>query len=231
VSADQITSGTLSAARLPAYSGDVSSAGGTAALTVQALQGRAVSAVAPAEGDQLCFHSGTWGPCAKTVVQQHVHYVPVCEGATARLPFSAASTNVQAVCASTGVGGVQFPAQGQTTAAVQGFWATPTGFGGTVDAVLRWNATAVQGNVTWRIMLACATDGTQLTALSWSTPVVITTAAPATTGAIVTSTATGMPVAGCASGSFLAWRLERSTGDTMTDSATVLALSFSAVGQ
>jgi hypothetical protein len=57
-------SGTLNAARLPALGGDISSTAGSASATVIRLQGRAVAATAPSEGQVLTYSTATssWAP-------------------------------------------------------------------------------------------------------------------------------------------------------------------------
>lgn len=60
--ASNINAGTLGAAYLPAFTGDVSSAGGTASLTVTGLQGRAVSSSAPSTSEVLGWNGSAWQP-------------------------------------------------------------------------------------------------------------------------------------------------------------------------
>ena len=59
-----IASGTLAAARLPAFSGDVTSTVGTAAMTVDGIRGRPVLATAPVSGQALAYNGSAWAPAA-----------------------------------------------------------------------------------------------------------------------------------------------------------------------
>lgn len=59
--------GTLAAARLPAFAGDVSSVSGSASLTVDGIQGRSVLATAPTSGQVLAYNGSAWAPAALAV--------------------------------------------------------------------------------------------------------------------------------------------------------------------
>ena len=54
--------GTLAAARLPAYNGDVTSVTGSSTLTVDGIQGRPVLATAPTSGHALAYNGTAWAP-------------------------------------------------------------------------------------------------------------------------------------------------------------------------
>lgn len=54
--------GTLPATNLPAYSGDISKAAGSASATVQGLRGVTLSATAPVSGQVLYFNGSAWMP-------------------------------------------------------------------------------------------------------------------------------------------------------------------------
>ena len=62
--ATDITSGTLSASRMPALSGDITSSAGTVSVTVTALQGRTVVSTAPSSGEVLAWSGSNWAPTA-----------------------------------------------------------------------------------------------------------------------------------------------------------------------
>ncbi|WP_409479016.1 tail fiber domain-containing protein [Pseudobdellovibrio sp. HCB154] len=62
-------SGTLAAARLPAFTGDVVSVAGSATLTVDGIQGRSVLATAPTSGQVLSYNGSAWAPAAVTSSQ------------------------------------------------------------------------------------------------------------------------------------------------------------------
>lgn len=56
--------GTLPATNLPAYSGDIAKAAGSASATVQGLRGVSLSATAPVSGQVLYFNGSVWMPIA-----------------------------------------------------------------------------------------------------------------------------------------------------------------------
>jgi hypothetical protein len=62
--ASNLASGTLSAARMPALSGDVTSAAGTTSTTVVGISGVSVSNTAPTNGQVLTYNGATWAPAA-----------------------------------------------------------------------------------------------------------------------------------------------------------------------
>lgn len=64
--------GTLAAARLPAFFGDVTSVSGSAALTVAKIQSYSVSSTAPTSGQVLTFNSSSnsWAPAAPAASSQ-----------------------------------------------------------------------------------------------------------------------------------------------------------------
>lgn len=60
ISAAQITSGTLLTARLPAFTGDVSSTAGSNSLSIVSLRGISVSSTAPTTGQVLKYNGSVW---------------------------------------------------------------------------------------------------------------------------------------------------------------------------
>lgn len=60
--ATNLNAGTLSASRLPAFSGDASSTVGTASLSVTGLQGRPISSSAPSTSEVLGWNGSAWAP-------------------------------------------------------------------------------------------------------------------------------------------------------------------------
>lgn len=62
LNASQLTSGTISAARLPALAGDVTSSIGSSTVIVSALRGISLSATAPTSGQVLKYNGSTWIP-------------------------------------------------------------------------------------------------------------------------------------------------------------------------
>ncbi|AZZ37203.1 hypothetical protein CIK05_10535 [Bdellovibrio sp. qaytius] len=63
-------SGTLAAARLPAFSGDVITTAGSSTVTVDGLQGRSVLATAPTSGQVLAYNGTAWAPASSSVTSQ-----------------------------------------------------------------------------------------------------------------------------------------------------------------
>ncbi|HRO68142.1 MAG TPA: hypothetical protein PL182_11305, partial [Pseudobdellovibrionaceae bacterium] len=63
MSAGKLT-GTISVARLPALNGDVTSAAGTATVTVAKIRGKTIASAAPADGQVLTWNdtNGQWEP-------------------------------------------------------------------------------------------------------------------------------------------------------------------------
>lgn len=59
--------GTLAVARLPAFTGDIATVSGSAAVTVDGLQGRSVLSTAPASGQVLTYNGSAWAPAAMSV--------------------------------------------------------------------------------------------------------------------------------------------------------------------
>lgn len=62
LNADQITSGTLSSARLPAFFGDATTPAGSNTITVSKLRGIAISSATPTTNQVLAFNAGQWIP-------------------------------------------------------------------------------------------------------------------------------------------------------------------------
>ena len=60
--ASKITSGTLSAARLPAFTGDITTTVGTSSATVVKLQNQPISTAVPFVGQMLQWNGTTWTP-------------------------------------------------------------------------------------------------------------------------------------------------------------------------
>jgi len=64
LNASNLSSGTVPAAQMPALAGDLSSSAGSASVTVAKIQGVAVSATAPTNGQVLAYNGSAWAPAA-----------------------------------------------------------------------------------------------------------------------------------------------------------------------
>lgn len=82
LNATQITSGTLPTGRLPALTGDVSSSAGSNSVAVVKLQGTAISATVPTNGQILKFNGTSWAPGTDTVASGTVTQVSTGTGLT-----------------------------------------------------------------------------------------------------------------------------------------------------
>jgi hypothetical protein len=226
VSGAAITSGTVSAARLPVFgpsgtshaAGIVPDPGGTAGAT------------------RYLREDGNW---AAPVPAQYITYVPAapCDNGTP-LPSGLVRVGTQGpqpIClapATSSAGAFVFAAGSTVPQYVSSTIVIPTNWTGT-SLYLKFAGSATTGNVGWTVDAACSNDGQVISAQSFGAATTITTSVSATPGASVTTAVfanIGVPGSnGCqtgttAPGSLLTYRIHRSATDTQSGVADLLGV-------
>ena len=226
VSGAAITSGTVSAARLPVFgpsgtshaAGIVPDPGATAGAT------------------RYLREDGNW---AAPAPPPDVIYIPAapCDNGTP-VPTGLVRVGTQGpppICLSPSIssaGAFAFGGGATTPQYVSATIATPSNWTGT-SLYIKFAGSATTGNVSWIVDASCTNDGQVISTQSFGTTTTITTSVSATLGASVTTAvfsnigfpgSNGCQTGATAPGSLLTYRIHRSATDTQSGVANLLGV-------
>lgn len=228
--AANISSGTLPAGRMPAFSGDITTIAGSVSVTATKLNGGAIPTSAALLGSNASGQLISQALSASMLpAWSRVAYLPAagCNGTTAFSSFDLPASAAPApTCYGTSYtfGTLDFDNAANETATFR--FAIPTGLN-SLDADLLWSAASASQAAKWTIQTVCIASGSDVLNPTFNTAQTI--ASSSTTANTLTDAAqTGITITGCSAGNEMILKVGRDVSDTSTATLSLRGVKLTA---